>query len=373
VSVARRYAIDARLNAYRAGGIAGYTRSLATALHEQLAADETLLLLEHRRAAQPLIAGVARRRLWTPPHHRLEAFSLPIELAAAGASLLHFPDFIAPQLRPAPAVITIHDLAFLHFPEILDDNARRYYGQVRRAAQTAEAIITVSAATRRDIVELLQIDAGRIDVIAEAAESVYRPLALAAGSRQRFGTVELQAGSYLLAVGTIEPRKNLSTLLQALQLCRQRRPQSDYRLVLAGARGWLDAPIFAEIGARGLSDAVIHLAQLTQNDLLQLYNGCRLYANPSRYEGFGLPVLEALACAAPTLISNVSSLPEVAADAAVALPPHDISAWADAIEQLWHDDDARAALAARGPARAAQFSWQRAAAETLAVYRRIAR
>jgi glycosyltransferase involved in cell wall biosynthesis len=373
VSSRRCYAIDARLNAYRAGGIAGYTRSLATAMREQTAADESLLLLEHRRATRPLIAGVARRRLWTPPHHRLEAFSLPVELAPAGASVLHFPDFIAPRLRPAPAVITIHDLAFLHFPEILDDNARRYYGQVRRAAHDADAIITVSQATRRDIVELLQIDDRRIDVIAEAADALFRPLGLAEGSRLTVGTVELQAGSYLLAVGTIEPRKNLTTLLQALQICRQRRPQTPYRLVLAGARGWLDEPIFAEITDRGLSDAVIHLAQLTQQDLLQLYNGCRLYANPSRYEGFGLPVLEALACAAPTLISAVSSLPEVAGDAAAALPPHDAAAWADTIERLWHDDGARAALAERGPARAAQFSWQRAAAETLAVYRRIVR
>lgn len=367
-----RFAIDARLNAYRQGGIAHYTRSLAAAMGPLLAAGEELLLLEHIRARAPIVPGLRRSRLLTPPHHRFEQASLPIEVWLRRPTVLHSPDFIPPLARSYPAVITIHDLAFLHFPEILDQAARRYYGQIYRAADSADAIIAVSQATRDDIIERLGVPPARITVIYEAADAHFRPLTLPPGATRVIDGQTLVADSFLLFVSTIEPRKNIPTLLRALRICCDRRPASGYRLVLAGARGWLDEPILALIGELGLADRVTRLGFVGGEDLRWLYAACRIYLNPSRYEGFGLPALEALACGAPAIVADTSSLPEVVGDAAWLAPPLDPIAWADLIERLWHDETARVELRRRGPPQAARFSWHTTATQTLALYRRLA-
>ncbi len=367
-----RFALDARLNAYRQGGIAHYTRSLATAMVPLLTADEELVILEHVRSRAPIVPGVRRSLLFTPPHHRYEQISLPIEVFFRRPSVLHCPDFIPPLIRSYPAVITIHDLAFLFFPEILDQAARRYYGQIYQAAMSADAIIAVSRATRDDIVERLHVPPERITVIYEAADERFYPLDLPPGATHTIDGHTLVAGSFLLFVSTIEPRKNIPTLLRALRICCDRRPAAGYRLVLAGARGWLDEPILALIGELGLTEQVIRLGFIGGEDLRWLYAACRIYLNPSRYEGFGLPALEALACGAPAIVADTSSLPEVVGDAAWLAPPLDPVAWADLIEQLWHDEAAQADLRRRGPQQAARFSWRTAAMQTLAVYRRLA-
>ncbi|NTU81126.1 MAG: glycosyltransferase family 4 protein [Chloroflexales bacterium] len=368
-----RIAIDARLNAYRQGGIAQYTRQLLAAL-APCAPDDELVALQHYRQARPLVVApnVRRAALLTPPHNRYEQWGLPLELWPRRLDLLHCPDFIAPRRRPCPAVITIHDLAFLHFPEILDASARRFYGQVRAAAHDADAVITVSQATRQDIAGLLDLPPERVDVVYEAAAPSFTPLDLPPGDTRTINGRELEASSFLLFVSTIEPRKNLETLLRALRVGLDRRPKGGLRLVAAGARGWLDEPIYALARELRLDDAVVFLGGVGAEDLLWLYRACRIYLNPSLYEGFGLPALEAMACGAPSVVADTSSLPEVAGDAAVVVPTSDVAAWAETITRLWGDEAARADLAQRGPARAAQFSWGRAARETLAVYRRVA-
>lgn len=366
-----RIGIDARLNAYRQGGIAQYTRRLLEAM-APLAEPDELVALQHARQRRPLAPNLRRHTLLTPPHHRLEQLSLPLELLPLRLDLLHSPDFIPPLRRPCPAVITVHDLAFLHFPEILDESARRYYGRIRAAVHSAEAVIAVSEATRADIAALLDLPPARVDVVYEAAGPAFRPLEIKPGTERVINGHSLEAGRFMLFVSTIEPRKNIETLLRALRLCLDRRPQVSYELVLAGARGWLDAPIFALARDLELGDAATFIGAVDTESLTWLYNACRLYVNPSSYEGFGLPALEALACGAPAILANTSSLPEVAGDAALLVPPHDVEAWATAIAALWDDEAARADLARRGPIRAAQFSWARAARETLAIYRRVA-
>ncbi|MGB9737753.1 glycosyltransferase family 4 protein [Chloroflexus sp.] len=368
-----RFAIDARLNAYRQGGIAHYTQSLVRAMAPLLADEEELLVLEHVRARMPPVDGLRRSRLLTPPHHRFEQLSLPVEVWLRRPMLLHSPDFIPPLVHAWRTVITIHDLAFLYFPEILDRAARRYYGRIYQAVAGADAIIAVSQATRDDIVERLGVPPERVTVIYEAADDDFRPLTIPAGTARIIDGQTLIADTFLLFVSTIEPRKNIPTLLQALRICCDRRPSAGYRLVLAGARGWLDEPILAQIGELGLSDRVIRIGFVGREDLRWLYAACRIYLNPSRYEGFGLPALEALACGAPAIVSDTSSLPEVVGDAAWLAPPLDPLAWADLIEQLWHDEAARADLSSRGPRQAARFSWQTTAQQTLALYRRCIR
>ncbi|HMP42901.1 MAG TPA: glycosyltransferase family 1 protein [Roseiflexaceae bacterium] len=368
-----RIAIDARLNAYRQGGIPQYTRQLMAALAE-LAAQDEFISLQHRAHTRPLVAApnLQRHPLFPPPHHRFEALTLPLELLPLRPDLVHFPDFIAPRLLVAPAVVTIHDLAFLRFPEILDDAARAYYGRVYESTAAAAAVIAVSKATRDDLVQLLGVPPERIDVVYEAAPLGYWPLQLEATASCCINGHTLNTGSFLLFVSTLEPRKNLPTLLQALQICRERRPDRAYRLVIAGARGWRDEAIFTMLRDLRLGDAVDLLGSVAQHELCWLYSACRIYANPSLYEGFGLPLLEAMSCGAACLAADTASLPEIGADAALYLPPLDAEVWADTIEALWDDEARRQALGQRGIARAAEFSWQRAARETLAIYRRVA-
>jgi glycosyltransferase involved in cell wall biosynthesis len=367
-----RVAIDARLNAYRIGGIPQYTRRLTEALAE-ITPETTILTLQHHEQHAPLVSApnVQRIACFTPPHHRWERFAMPIELLRARADVAHFPDVIAPTLRPCRAVTTIHDLAFLHFPEILDDAARVFYGRVRESVRRSDAVIAVSEATRRDIVEQLQVAPETIDLVYEAAGPGFAPLDLQSGEQHLFGADQIIARSFALFVSTIEPRKNLSTLLRALRICRDRRPDRDYRLIVVGARGWRDESIFATLQELRLSEAVLFVGKVSDSDLRWLYCACRMYINPSLYEGFGLPLLEAMACGAACLASDTSSLPEIGGAAAIYVSPHEAEQWADTIAALWDDTDRCAELGRLGRARSQQFSWERAARETLAIYRRV--
>src|SRR5215211_9394212 len=205
-----RIAIDARLNAYRQGGIPQYTRQLMTALAEVSQADE-FISLQHRDQLRPLAIApnVIRRTALTPPHHRFEQWTLPLEVLLARPNVLHCPDFIAPVRRPCPAVVTIHDLAFMHYPEILDDAARAYYGQIKINAHRADAIIAVSEATRQDIAQFLDIPIEQIDVIYEAAAPLYTQLELRVGEARVLNGIPVDADTFMLFVSTLEPRKNL--------------------------------------------------------------------------------------------------------------------------------------------------------------------
>ncbi|NJP04353.1 MAG: glycosyltransferase family 4 protein [Chloroflexaceae bacterium] len=374
-----RIGIDARLNAYRYGGIPQYTYQLSAALVEQSSSDQ-FVLLQHWRQRKPLLpmAQVQRATLVTPPHHRLERYSLALEVWPRQLDLLHCPDMVVPRLCPCPTVVTIHDLAFVRYPYILDQAAQRYYHQVFESIWRASAVIAVSEATRRDIVHVLGRPAAQIDVVYEAAAPSFRPLSLPDGDTRSFASglargraYTLTSGEFVLFVSTLEPRKNIPTLLQAVHICCKRPANPPYRLVLAGARGWHDDGIFKLVHRLGLDDVVVFLGGVDQETLLWLYNACRVYVNPSLYEGFGLPVLEAMACGAPSLVSHTSSLPEVAGSAAVLLAPLDTVAWADALEHIWHNADERASRRQQGLVQAARFSWQQAARETLAIYRRL--
>ena len=224
-----RIAIDARLNAYRQGGIPQYTRQLITALAD-VATEDQIVSFQHRDQLRPLAIApnVVRRTALTPPHHRFEQWTLPLEVLLARPDVLHCPDFIAPTRRSCPAVVTIHDLAFMHYPEILDASARAYYGQVISNAPRADAIIAVSESTRQDIAQFLDIPIEQIDVIYEAAAPLYTQLELREGEARVLNSTPVAAGTFMLFVSTLEPRKNLPTLLQALRICY--RPAAGGRL-----------------------------------------------------------------------------------------------------------------------------------------------
>ena len=230
----------------------------------------------------------------------------------------------------------------------------------------AQRIIADSQATRGDLIALAGADPARIRVVYPGCDARFRPLDRAAARAtvaQRFALHE----PYVLHVGTLEPRKNLITLLRAFAALRD-TTAAGHRLVLVGQRGWLYKPIFAAIDALGLSGHMCIIETAQDEDLPALYAAADLFVYPSLYEGFGLPVLEAMACGTPVVTSNRSALPEVAGDAALLVDPADDRALAESMARALADAALRNSMAERGLARARTFSWRRCARETLAVY-----
>jgi glycosyltransferase involved in cell wall biosynthesis len=362
--------IDARLVYYRRAGIGQYILRLAEALAETDQENE-FILLQSRKHKQALVEqpNFKRVSLWTPSHHRLEQWTLPLEISPLGLDVLHSPDFIPPFRRDCKSVITVHDLAFLFYPHILTKESARYYGQIDHAVRNTDHIIAVSKSTRRDIIHHLGVPETRITVIYEAANPIYRPLndeRLLHQVREKYHLPD----DFILFVSTIEPRKNVPTLLRAYRQLLDSYKRSE-ALVLAGERGWLFEEVFAVVEYLGLESNTLFLGRVPVGDLLYLYNAARLLVHPAVYEGFGLSPLEAMACGTPVVVSNVSSLPEVVGDAALLVDPDDVSGLTVALWRLLTDEDLRVNMREKGLKRAAFFSWEKAARETLAVYLRV--
>jgi glycosyltransferase involved in cell wall biosynthesis len=279
--------------------------------------------------------------------------------------LFHATEHLLLPLRSAPTVLTVHDLIFHLFPE---HHKRLNYWYLNATmplyCRRATAVISVSEATKRDLMRLYGVPEAKITVIHEAAAPHFAPATpdRIAAVRARYNLPE----RYVLRVGTIEPRKNLERLLDALVALRRSAP--DARLVIVGGTGWLTEGFFRRLEALGLGDAVQLTGRVPDEDLPAVYSGAELLVEPSLYEGFGLPLLEAMACGTPVVCSAVASLPEVGGQAARYFDPRDSETMAAVMGEVWHSADLRAALREVGPERAAQFSWQRAAHETLAVY-----
>jgi len=362
-----RIGIDARITHYRHAGISQYVIQLIEALARQDTDDE-FVILQHFRSREPILErpNFVVRRLITPSHHRLEQLTLPIEVSARGLDVLHSPDFIPPFRANCRSVITIHDLVFMLYPHFLTKESARYYGQIDQAVRRADAIIAVSQATKTDVMRLLGVPEHKITVIYEAASPIYRPLDMPDIKdrvRARFGI----PGDFILFVSTIEPRKNVPTLLRAFRqlLDSYRAP---VKLVLAGERGWLFEDVFTLVRELDLVNDCVFLGRVSSEELLWLYNAAQVLVAPSIYEGFGLTPLEAMACGTPVIVSNVSSLPEVVADAGLKVDPTDVEELTVAIWRILSDCELRASLREKGLKRAAVFSWDKAARETLAVY-----
>jgi glycosyltransferase involved in cell wall biosynthesis len=285
-----------------------------------------------------------------------------------GAELFHATEHLLLPLHGVPTVLTVHDLIFRQFPQHHKPLNRMYLNLTMPLyCRRATRIIAVSEQTRRDVMAAYGISAEKITVIHEAADLRFRPQPpeAIASARARYGLPE----RYLLFVGTIEPRKNLARLLAAFE--RVRSAGLTDALVIVGKRGWLYDDFFAALEVSPAREAVLFPGYVRDADLAAVCAGAQVLVLPSEYEGFGLPVLEAMACGTPVVCSNASSLPEVAGDAALLFAPMDVDAITATLERVLTDADLRADLRARGLSQAAHFSWQRAAQETLAVYRQL--
>ena len=367
-----RIGVDARLVYHQPAGISRYTGHLLQAMAELDTTDE-FIVFQHRRHKTPLIDAPNFRRatLYSPVHHRLEQYALALELYRFPLDLLHSTDFIPALHAPYKSVITVHDLAFLHYPHFLTTESAAYYGLIDKAVVRADHIIVPSEHTRQDLIGQMGVSADKVSVIYEAANPSFAPLPVEATRRAmaaKYGLPE----TYILTVGTIEPRKNVIGLLQGFACLRDKFGlTAPVGLVVAGGRCWLYEETLEAVHNLGLDDSTFFVGRVSDEDLHKLYVGARAHVHVAYYEGFGLPPLEAMACGTPTIVSNVSSLPEVVGDAALLVNPRDEEEIAVAMHRLLTDNALHAELREKGLQRARTFSWEKAAQRTLAVYRQV--
>ncbi|MGD8998489.1 MAG: glycosyltransferase family 1 protein [Anaerolineae bacterium] len=354
--------IDAsRAIADRPTGTEIYSRSLIQAL---LARDS----LHHFRLyfRQPPPPDLFRSaELRTIPFPRLWThLRLAWEVTQHPPDALFVPAHVLPSIHPCPSLVTIHDLGYLHFPKSHPWQQRLYLDlSTRWNAQTATHLLADSQATKVDLVTRYGVAASKITVAYPGVDRSLGPVhddAAIQAAKARYGI----SGDYFLYMGTLQPRKNLSRLLEAFAEFATRHASPKIQLVLAGKRGWLYTDLFKRVGPRGLEGRVRFPGYVAEEDKAALLSGALAFLFPSLHEGFGFPVLEAQACGCPVITSTTSSLPEVAGDGALLVDPEDTAAITDAMQRMATDPTLCDELTERGFANVGRFSWE-ACAETV--------
>jgi glycosyltransferase involved in cell wall biosynthesis len=354
-----------RLTVGERTGTETYTHQLLTAM-AGLVPDEPIRI--YLNAARPPAdlppfgesVCIPFPRLWT--HVRLSW-----EMQRHPPAVLFVPAHVVP-LRHPPTVVTIHDLGYLHHPDAHPPATRRMlHWTTKWSAWAARRVIAISDATRRDLREYYRVPNARISVIPHGVDPRLRPAD--PSTVQELRSRLRLPDRYILFVGTVQPRKNLARLAAALSLVQ--RAGFPHWLVVAGKRGWLADVVEEQIHASGMSHRVVQLGYVAANDLPALYSGADAFCFPSLYEGFGLPVLEAMACGTPVVAADRAALPEVVGNAALLVDPYRPADIAASLGRVLSDESLRRELIERGHARASQFTWQRTAHETLALLRDI--
>lgn len=292
----------------------------------------------------------------------------PFALRRLKPDLYHALAFVAPRAVPCPFVVTVYDLSFMRFPQVLSRTRRLYLQSfTHESCRRAARVIAISQSTANDLVELLQIPRDKIDVVVPGVDAEFTPLE--ADEINHFRQKNNLPRRFILFVGTLEPRKNLPMLLRAYAALPP-NDREEVHLVLGGGKGWLFEEIFTTIDRYRLGNTVHTPGYLASEELPLWYNAAESFVYPPIFEGFGIPILEAMACAKPVLVSNTSSLPEAAGDVGVLLPPEDEKAWTQALARAIHDPEWRRSAGLAGQVRAHQFSWQQTAMNTVNSYRR---
>ncbi len=355
-----------RQASYRSAGVHGYIQQLIRHLPAVPQGEKlryTIFLGEGEIEQQN---GVRiKRSAWPTGRPLVRILWEQTVLPLSRMDLYHSSAFVSPLISPWPTVVTVYDLSFIHYPAAFPAGRRSYLRLMARlSCRRASRVIAISESTRRDIVKQWGVPADRITVAYPGVGDAFRPLPAeqVAAFRQRRNLPE----RFILHVGTLQPRKNLVRLIQAY-----RRLGSGAKLVLAGGKGWLYQEILDEIERLQLKKDVLLPGYLPDDELPLWYNAAAVLAYPSLYEGFGFPVVEAMACGTPVVTSTVSSMPEAAGDAASLVAPHDSNALADALHQALEDKGAREQMCGLGFQQAAKFTWDRTAAATVSAYHKV--
>ena len=372
-----RICLDLSAAVHGRAGVGRYSQRLAEAL-SKLGGDEYSIFYNRPSDAQiapsldrlPLIPLPLGDKPWRARVALAHLARQPQDWLLSGAELFHALDHLLPYITRTPSVFTLYDLTYRVQPATHNTLNRLYLTLLMPTfLRRANAVIAISESTRRDALRAYRLDPARVTVVYGGVDPGFCPAppAALAAIRQKYALPE----RFILSVGTIEPRKNLTTLLDAYHTLRQ--SDSELGLVIAGRRGWRSAGFFERLRALGL-EAVVHLlGPVPDADLPALYGAAAVFAYPSLYEGFGLPPLEAMACGTPVVAGNTSSLPEVVGDAGLLIGPHDGVALIAACRRLLDDASLRADLCARGLVQAHRFTWEAAALSTRDVYRAVVR
>ena len=366
-----RIAIDAHSVGNQLAGNETYAVNLIEALAEIDQSNQYTLYVTRQSA----IDRFANR--WpnfnvkrTVPHTPLVRIpvTLSAELRRNPVDVLHV-QYTAPPLAPCPVVATIHDLSFEHLPETFNRRSRAQLRlTVRRTARKAAQILTLSEFSRRDIVDTYRIAPDRVSVTPAAASSHFKPIEDETELRKIREIYGIER-DYILSVSSIQPRKNLIRLIEAYSCLRGLRPEGKLpQLILVGKRGWLDNETFRAAQRHSANNDIAFTGYVAENDLSALYSGATCFVYPSFFEGFGLPVLEAMQCGAPVIAGNRTSIPEVVGNAGLLFDPFDANSLVQALTRVLDDSEYRAALRIQGLERAREFDWKQTARMTLQAY-----
>ncbi|GCE25441.1 glycosyl transferase family 1 [Dictyobacter alpinus] len=366
---------------YRNGGVSRYIRYLLTQLAEQ-PGDHTYTVFVNgqdvidRLKQHPQITYISAPWPESRPAARVtwEQLTLPTLIRQKKIDVLHSPVNVRPERLPArcASIVTIHDLAFLRFPHVLTPAKRLYHRTFTvRSLKRATMLITVSESTKQDVHELVNIPYEHIQTIYPCIDERFSNVSIEGKIdtfREKYGVTD----GFILYMGTLEPRKNITTLIDAYAHLK-REHQIREKLVLAGGKGWLYDTIFDKVRQLGLEQDVLFPGFVTDSEQVLWYQSAAAFAFPSLYEGFGIPVAEALACGTPVVTSNVSSLPEAGTGLALCVDPMDVQALSTALYQALTDQALRAKCQTLAPTVAQRFSAQTMAQKTIAVYEQAAK
>jgi glycosyltransferase involved in cell wall biosynthesis len=367
-----RICLNASPAVHHIAGLGRYTQELMTALLDVDSENEYVAFYNRPSEAQvdppldrlPHLTTNLATKPWRMSALVAHFARIPQNRLFPGIHLFHATDHLLPRLTNLKSVFTLHDLVFRFYPHTHKPLNRWFLTlMMPRFLRAADAVIAVSESSKRDAIQAYGIDEGKITVIYEGVSGQFRratPEAITA-VRGKYSLPD----EFILSVATIEPRKNLTSLLEAYHALRDEAPPG---LVIVGKKGWLYSGFFDRLRELGLEHEVLFPGFVPDEDLPALYSAADLFVFPSLYEGFGLPVLEALACGTPVVASNAASLPEVAGEAALLVDPTSVSDLVRAVRDVLGSEELREDLKARGPRQAARFSWRKAARETLAVY-----
>ena len=373
--------IDYTAAVWQGGGIGRYTRNLIRALSELDAGNRyTLFVAGGWGDGDGLgpwpdnfrIRSIPLSDRWLSILWQRLRLPIPIQVIVGRVDLFHSPDFVLPPLGRTPAMLTVHDLSFLRVPQFFVPGFRDYLeGAVSRAVVRAQHILADSENTRRDLIELLAVAPGQVTVLYPGVEDRFRPVEdreELARVRARYGLPE----RFALGLSTLQPRKNFDGLVEAFDSLLSEwgdEPEiADLHLVISGGKGWMFENTLAVVERAGLSARVHFPGFVDDADLPALYTMAAVFAFPSWYEGFGLPVLEAMACGTPVVAADNSSLPEVVGEAGLMVDASDIGGLAAALAQLLTGDELRARLVSAGAEQVRRFRWENAARQLLELY-----
>jgi glycosyltransferase involved in cell wall biosynthesis len=378
-------AINAEQLLYRSpGGIGRYTAQLLTVLPQSFP-DVEVVPLTARHSDDEIRSALDRAGVSALVSSRRVRLPLPRPLLSEswvrlgwpplprlpGTDLVHAPSVAVPPHPRVPLVVTVHDAAPVLFPDAFNQRSGRWHRlALQAAARRADLVITVSQAAADEIVAHTPIPADRIRVVANGVA----PLTIDPEERRAYLQARgLEDREFVLWVGSLEPRKGVGTLVAAMAELKRRRPANDTRLVLAGFEGWLNANLIDPADRQALGPALRQLGRLEERELWSLYGAATVFALPSRHEGFGVPVLEAMSQGVPVLASDIAAVREVSGGAARLVDPNDVKAWADALGDLLEDTRERRRLGERGRARSQEFTLEEMAANTRTVYLEVSR